>query len=74
MKTESTSGNFHKRLIPAPLGVFLEATGQVFRGDSGTDRFKSNKRGDLSSVGHLRGYKDISETTNIDLVLLFIWT
>ncbi len=54
------------RLIPAgPL--FLEATGQVFRGDSGESLFKSSKRGDLSYVGHLRGYQDISESTNIDL-------
>ena len=43
------------RLIPNPW-VFLEATGQVFRGDSG-DVFQSSKRGDLSYVGHLRGYQ-----------------
>src|SRR5258707_3341877 len=41
------------RLIPNPW-LFLEATGQVFRGDSG-DLFKASKRGDLSYVGHLRG-------------------
>jgi hypothetical protein len=54
------------RLIPAGP-VFLEATGQVFRGDSGESLFKSSKRGDLSYVGHLRAYHDISESTNIDL-------
>ena len=53
------------RLIPNPW-LFLEATGQVFRGDSG-NLYKSNKRGDLSYVGHLRGYQDISESSNIDL-------
>ena len=53
------------RLIPNPW-IFLEATGQVFRGDSG-DLFKSSKRGDLSYVGHLRGYHDISESSNVDL-------
>jgi hypothetical protein len=53
------------RLIPNPW-IFLEATGQVFRGDSG-DLYKSSKRGDLSYVGHLRGYHDISESSNIDL-------
>jgi hypothetical protein len=53
------------RLIPNPW-TFLEATGQVFRGDSG-DVFQSNSRGDLSFVGHLRGYKDISDSSNIDL-------
>jgi hypothetical protein len=54
------------RLIPAgPL--FLEATGQVFRGDSGESLFRSSQRGDLSYVGHLRAYQDISESTNLDL-------
>src|SRR5207247_1761999 len=53
------------RLIPNPW-IFLEATGQVFRGDS-NDLFTASKRGDLSYVGHLRGYQDISESTNIDL-------
>ena len=48
--------------------VFLEATGQVFRGDAGEgELFKSSKRGDLSYVGHLRGYHDITESTNLDL-------
>ena len=54
------------RLVPNPW-LFLEATGQVFRGDSGESLFKSSQRGDLSYVGHLRGYQDISESTNIDL-------
>ena len=53
------------RLIPNPW-LFLEATGQVFRGDSG-DLYTSSKRSDLSYVGHLRGYQDISESSNIDL-------
>ena len=53
------------RLISNPW-FFLEATGQVFRGDSG-DLFASSKRGDLSYVGHLRGYQDITENTNLDL-------
>ncbi len=53
------------RLIPNPW-IFLEATGQVFRGDSG-DVFQSSQRGDLSYVGHLRGYHDLTESTNIDL-------
>jgi hypothetical protein len=53
------------RLIPNPW-VFLEATGQVFRGDSG-DVFTSSQRSDLSYLGHLRGYQDLSESTNIDL-------
>ena len=57
------------RLIPNPW-LFLEATGQVFRGDSG-DLYKSSKRSDLSYVGHLRGYQDITESSNIDLGLSY---
>ena len=41
------------RLISNPW-IFLEATGQVYRGDS-DDVFRSSKRGDLSYVGRLRG-------------------
>jgi len=54
------------RILPAPEGIFLEATGQVFRGDS-ADVFKSSQNRDASLVGHLRGYKDITDNTNIDL-------
>jgi hypothetical protein len=54
------------RLIPAG-SLFLEATGEVYRGDSGESLFKSRKRGDLSYVGHLRSYADITESTNVDL-------
>src|SRR3954468_9370454 len=53
------------RLIPNPW-IFLEATGQVFRGDS-SDVFKSHTASDLSYVTHLRGYQDINESSNIDL-------
>ena len=54
------------RIIPAPKGLFLEATAQLFRGDS-ENVFASTKRSDLSAVGHLRAYADISESTNIDV-------
>ncbi len=54
------------RILPAPKGIFLEATGQVYRGDS-ADLFKSSRRQDVSYVAHLRGYKDLSESTNVDL-------
>jgi hypothetical protein len=53
------------RLISNPW-VFLEATGQVFRGDSG-ELFHSAKPGHVSYVGHLRGYHDITESSNVDL-------
>jgi hypothetical protein len=54
------------RAFAGPKGVFLEGTAQVFRGDS-ADVFKSSQRNDVSVVGHFRGYKDITENTNIDI-------
>ena len=53
------------RLIPNPW-IFLEATGQVSRG-SGNDVFQGTERSDLSYVGHVHGYHDLSESANIDL-------
>ncbi len=57
------------RLIPNPW-IFLEATGQVFRGDS-NELFKSSQRRDVSYIGHLRGYQDITDNTNVDLGFSF---
>ena len=59
-----------ERIIPFPKGIFLSATGQVFRGDSGSGDelvFQSHSKSDLSTVEHLRGYKDLNEATNLDL-------
>ena len=59
-----------QRILPAPKGIFMELTGQVFRGDSGDEQhplFHSYTNNDVSAVGHLRTYKDITESTNIDL-------
>ena len=61
----SDAGISVARLIPNRW-MFLEATGQVFRGDSGV-LFRSARRGDVSVVGHLRGYQDLTESSNIDL-------
>jgi hypothetical protein len=61
----SDAGVSVARLIPNRW-MFLEATGQIFRGDSG-EVFTSSERSDLSYVGHLRGYQDLSESTNLDL-------
>jgi hypothetical protein len=55
-----------QRILPAPKGIFLEATGQVFRGDS-DDVFAAQQRSDVSTVEHLRGYRDITESTNVDI-------
>ncbi len=54
------------RILPAPKGLFLEATAQVFRGDS-SDVFRAMQRGDVSLVGRVRTYRDITESTNLDL-------
>src|SRR5713226_8125261 len=59
-----------ERILPAPKGIFLEATGQVFRGDS-ADVFKASQKSDVSTVAHLRGYKDITESTNLDIGLSY---
>jgi hypothetical protein len=59
-----------QRILPAPKGIFLEATGQLFRGDS-DDVFKASNKNDVSTVAHLRGYKDVTESTNLDLGLSY---
>jgi hypothetical protein len=59
-----------QRILPAPKGIFLEATGQLFRGDS-DDVFHAQQRSDVSTVEHLRAYKDITESTNLDLGLSY---
>jgi len=54
------------RAFAGPRNLFLEATGQVFRGDSG-GLFMASRKSDLAVVGHLRAYKDLSESTNLDI-------
>ena len=54
------------RILPAPKGLFLEGTAQIYRGDS-TNVFSAPRRSDVAAVGHLRAYADISENSNIDL-------
>ena len=60
----SDSGISVSKLILNPL-FFLEATGEVYGG--GSNVFAAPTRGDLTYVGHLRGYRDITEGTNLDL-------
>jgi hypothetical protein len=59
-----------QRILPAPKGIFFEATGQLFRGDS-SDVFKASNKSNLSQAVRLRGYKDITESTNLDLGFSF---
>jgi len=54
------------RFLPAPKDWFLEGTAQVLRGDS-ADVFHASRRQDVSVVGHVRAYRDLSESTNLDL-------
>ena len=46
-------------------GVFVEATGEVFRGTSGT-LFRAERRSDVSAVGHVRSYLDVTDATNVE--------
>jgi hypothetical protein len=51
------------RLVPNPW-MFVELTGEVFGGDSGVFTAVSSK--DLTYVGHVRGYQDLAESSNLD--------
>jgi hypothetical protein len=59
----SDAGLSLSRLFPNSL-LFLEATAEVYRGES--DLFRAPTRGDLTYVGRLRGYRDLTESTNLD--------
>ncbi len=52
------------KLVPNRL-LFLEATGEVFGGHS--DVFTGRERSHVSYIARLRGYRDLTEGTNIDL-------
>jgi len=54
------------RTLPAPKGLFLEGTAQIFRGDT-AGLFQAARRSDVSTVEHLRAFHDITESTNLDL-------
>jgi hypothetical protein len=62
----SDAGLSVSRILPAPGGLFLEGTAQVYRGDS-EELFQSSRKQDLLFVGHIRGYRDLGESTNVDL-------
>ena len=54
------------RILPAPGGLFLEGTADVYRGNTGT-LFQAERRSDVSSLFHLRGYHDLNESTNLEI-------
>ncbi len=60
----SDSGVSVSRLLPNSL-LFLEATGEVFAGSSTV--FETDRRSRLNYVGRLRGYRDLTEGSNIDV-------
>jgi hypothetical protein len=60
----SDAGLSLSRLFPNSV-LFLEATAEVYRGES-PELFRAPTRGDLTYVGRLRGYRDITESTNLD--------
>jgi hypothetical protein len=64
------SGVSVSRLIPAGT-LFLEATGEVYNGSNGV--FTGQRRRDLTYVGRLRGYRDLSEGTNLDVGTSFAY-
>jgi hypothetical protein len=65
----SDSGVSVSKLVMNPW-MFLEATGEVYQGNSGV--FTSHERNDVSWLGRLRGYHDITESTNLDVGTSFM--
>ena len=66
----SDAGVSVARLVPNPW-IFLEATGEVYRGESAV--FQAQDRTDLSYVGHVRGYQDITDSANLDVGASFAY-
>jgi len=60
----SDSGMSLSHLVQNSL-VFLDVTGGVYTGSS--DVFQSDRRSKLNYVGRVRAYRDLTESSNIDL-------
>ena len=60
----SDAGLSLSRLFPNSI-LFLEATAEVYRGES-PGLFAAPRRQDVAFVGRLRGYRDLTESTNLD--------
>ena len=58
------SGFSLSKLIPNRF-MFIDAIGEVYRGD--TDVFRGKTRSDLNYLGRIRGYRDLTEGTNLDV-------
>jgi hypothetical protein len=64
----SDAGFSVSHLVKNPY-LFLELTGEVFAGIS--DVFQSDERSKLVYVGRVRGYRDITESSNLDIGFSF---
>jgi hypothetical protein len=64
------SGISVSKLILNPV-LFLEATGELYNGNNSV--FKSYQRSDLNYLGRLRGYRDVTESTNLDVGTSFVY-
>ena len=60
----SDAGISVSHLVQNPF-MFVELTGEVFAGTS--ELFKSEQRSKLAYLGRARGYRDINESSNIDV-------
>ena len=60
----SDAGLSLSRLFPNEF-LFLEAMAEVYRGVS-PELFSAPRRQDVTFVGRLRGYRDLTESTNLD--------
>jgi hypothetical protein len=66
----SDSGVSLSKLFDNPL-VFLEATAEVYSGDS--EIYQSDSRSRLNYVGRLRAYRDLTESANLDVGSSIAW-
>jgi hypothetical protein len=54
------------RILPSPRSLFLEATAEVYAGNSGS-LFQASQHSDVSTIEHLRAYHDFTESTNLEV-------
>ena len=64
------SGISVSKLIMNPV-LFLEATGEIYNGNN--TLFTGYERSDLTYLGRLRGYRDVTESTNLDIGTSFVY-
>ena len=58
------------RLLPV-RALFVEATGELFRGESGT-LFQTDRRRDVSMLGRLRAYADLTDNANLETGVSYV--